>query len=261
MSSISKINHLPDELLASIYATGLRDLTSDQHQPFLALICSVCRHWREVAIEASELWTTICITLGRHLPATQAFLERSKGRLIDVYIKAITIQRTTDRFIVARDATTITGVIAPHISRVRTLVMSLSQYKVYTIFSDTYRSMSATNLASLSIHLSRDIWKFGIFPQIFANTDSLCHFDTQGNFLNVVPSRTTLTTLELGNYTPTHIQLQDLFNTSPYLETLILHGFDVIGPLDLASEADATPIHNYRANYFEVPSSQFISPA
>ncbi len=239
MSSISKINQLPDELLALIYATSLRDLTSDEHQPLLALICSVCRHWRDVAIGASELWTTICITLGRHCPATQAFLERSKGRLIDVYIKALDM---IDRFILAREAAMITAVTAPHISRVRTLAMGISQFKLYTILSDAYRSISATNLTSLSIHLSRDIWKFGTFPPLFANANSLCHFDTQGNFLNVVPSRTSLTTLELGNYTPTHTELQDLFNTSPYLETLILHGFDVVGPLDLAGDADATPI-------------------
>ncbi len=30
--------------------------------------------------------------------------------------------------------------------------------------------------------------------------------------------------------------------TSPYLETLILHGFDVVGPLDPAGDADTTPI-------------------
>ncbi|SJL05431.1 uncharacterized protein ARMOST_08798 [Armillaria ostoyae] len=239
MSSISKINQLPDELLALIYATGLRDLTSDEHQPLLALICSVCRHWRDVAIGASELWTTICITLGRHRPATQAFLERSKGRLIDVYIKALDI---IDRSILAREAAMITAVTAPHISRVRTLAMGLSQFKLYTILSDAYRSISATNLTSLSIHLSRDIWKFGTFPPLFANANSLCHFDTQGNFLNVVPSRTSLTTLELGNYSPTHVELQDLFNTSPYLEKLILHGIDAVGPLHLAGEADATHI-------------------
>ncbi|KAK0245536.1 hypothetical protein EDD85DRAFT_21759 [Armillaria nabsnona] len=239
MSSISKINQLPDELLTLIYATGLRDLTSDEHQPLLALICSVCRHWRDVAIGASELWTTICITLGQHRPATQAFLERSKGRLIDVYIKAPDM---IDRFILPREATMITAVTAPHISRVRTLAMGISQFKLYTILSDAYRSISATNLTSLSIHLSRDIWKFGTFPPLFANANSLCHFDTQGNFLNVVPSRTSLTTLELGNYTPNHTELQDLFNASPYLETLILHGFDVVGPLDLAGDGDGIPI-------------------
>ncbi|KAK0478198.1 hypothetical protein IW261DRAFT_1482382 [Armillaria novae-zelandiae] len=236
MSSIPKINQLPDELLTLIYATGLRDLPSDQHQPLLALICSVCRHWRDVAIAASELWTTIYITLGRHLPATQAFLERSKGRLIDVYIRAV----NTNRPIIARDAATITTITAPHISRVRTLVMSLSQYKVYTTFSDTYRSISATNLANLSIHLRRDIWQSETFPPLFASANSLCHFDTQGNFLNVVPSRTSLTTLELGNYSPIHTELQDLFNTSPYLETLVLHGFDVTNIL--ARYADAAPI-------------------
>ncbi|KAK0506384.1 hypothetical protein EDD18DRAFT_1325631 [Armillaria luteobubalina] len=238
MSSIPKINQLPGELLVLIYATGLRDSPSNQHQPFLASICSVCRHWRDVAIEASELWTTIYIALGRHLPATQAFLERSKGRLIDVFITAI----NTDRFIIARDAATITAITALHISRVRTLVMSLPQYKVYTTFSDAYRSISATNLAGLSFHCSRDIWQFGAIPPLFANADSLCHLDTQGIFLNIVPSRTSLTSLELDNYMPTHKELQGLFDSSPRLETLILHAFDILGPRELVSEADVKPM-------------------
>ncbi len=58
------MDQLPDELLALIFATGLHDLSSDAHQPLLALICSVCRHWRDVAIEASELWTHYPRSLG-----------------------------------------------------------------------------------------------------------------------------------------------------------------------------------------------------
>ncbi|KAK0505637.1 hypothetical protein EDD18DRAFT_558 [Armillaria luteobubalina] len=225
MSSASKINQIPSELLALIFATGLRGLSYDAHRPLLALICSVCRHWRDVAIEASELWTTIHIPLDRHLPATQVFLERSKGRLIDVYIRAVNTDR--DRFISrAYDAATITAVTVPHIPRVRTLVMVLADPDLYTVFSDAYRSISAPNLISLSIHLDDHVWRFGTYPQLFvANANSLCHFVTQGNLLDVVPSRTSLTTLELSDYFPTHIELQDLFNTSPYLETLILHDF------------------------------------
>lgn len=240
MSSVSKINRIPNELLALTFATCLRGLSSDAHQPLLALICSVCRHWRDVAIEASELWTTIHITLGRRLPATQTFLERSKGCFIDVYIRGL----NGNRFILAADATMITAVIAPHISRVQTLAMVLAYTDLYTKFSDAYRSIFAPNLTRLSIHLNGagDIWKVGTYPPLFANTDSLRHFNTQGNTLNVVPSRTSLTTLELSKYSPTHIELQDLFNTSPYLETLILHHIDGRNVLDLPSEHDAAPI-------------------
>ncbi|KAK0208071.1 hypothetical protein DFS33DRAFT_407934 [Desarmillaria ectypa] len=235
MVSVSKINQLPDELLVLIFATGLRDLSSHEHQPRLALICSICRHWRDVAIEASELWTTIHISLERHIPVTQAFLERSKARLIDVDIVTL----DSDSVTAAREVAMIT---APHISRARTLTITLPHFSIYTEISEAYRSISANNLASLSIHLTYDLWPLTGHLPLFANTDSLCHFDTQGDLLNVVPSRASLTTLELANYSPTRVDIQNLFSASPCLETLILYGFDRDEPLDRTNEEDAAPV-------------------
>ncbi len=131
---------------------------------------------------------------------------------------------------------------APHIFRVRTLTMTLHDLNIYNVFSNVYRPISATNLASLSIRLANDFWPFPGYPPLFENTKSLCHFDTQGNFLTVVPSRAHLTTLELSNYSPTHVDIQKLFNASPCLETLILHGFDRDEPLDRPNEDDGAPI-------------------
>ncbi|KAK0505636.1 hypothetical protein EDD18DRAFT_547 [Armillaria luteobubalina] len=242
MSSAPKINQIPSELLTLIFATGLRSLSYDAHRPLLALICSVCRHWRDIAIAASELWTTIHIPLDLHVPATLAFLERSKGRLIDVYIRAVDIDRDRLTYSRSRAAATITAVTTPHIPRVRTLVMVLADPDLYTIFSDAYRSISAPDLTSLSIHLDDCFWKPGAYPpgRFVANANSLCRFVTQGNLLNVVPSRTSLTTLDLSKYSPTHVELQDLFNSSPYLETLILRDFDRKELVDLPMEHDAT---------------------
>ncbi|KAK0245535.1 hypothetical protein EDD85DRAFT_21757 [Armillaria nabsnona] len=216
MPSVSKINQLPHELLALIFSTGLRDLLSDAHRPLLALICSICRHWRDVAIGASELWTTIHISSERRLPAAQAFLERSKDRLIDVVVEAVYAPEQIYSSANAREVAMITAVqTAPHIFRVRTLTMTLHDLNIYNVFSNAYRSISATNLASLSIRLANDFWPFPGYPPLFENTKSLCHFDTQGNFLAVVPSRADLTTLELSNYSPTRVDIQNLFNASP----------------------------------------------
>ncbi|KAK0456763.1 hypothetical protein EV421DRAFT_90635 [Armillaria borealis] len=242
MPSVSKINQLPHELLALIFATGLRDLSSDAHWPILALICSICRHWRDVAIGASELWTTIHISSEQHLPAAQAFLERSKDRLIDVVVEGLYAPEQIYSPTIAREVAMITAVTAPHIFRVRTLTMTLQDLNIYNLFSNAYRSISATNLASLSIRLANDLWPFPGYLPLFENTKFLCHFDTQGNFLTVVPSRAGLTTLELSNYSPTHVDIQNLFNASPRLETLILHGFDRDELLDRANEDDGAPI-------------------
>ncbi|KAK0245539.1 hypothetical protein EDD85DRAFT_801404, partial [Armillaria nabsnona] len=229
MPSVSKINQLPDELLALIFASGLRDLPSDAHQPLLALICSVCRHWRDVAIGASELWTTIHVPMKGHLPVIQTFLERSKGRLIDLDITEL------DSVVLAHKVAKIT---APHISRARTLIMTLPDLSIYNVFLTAYRTISATSLSSLSIHLADSLWSPHGHSLLFASTNSLCYLDTEGEFLSDIPSRASLTTLKLNNYSPTHVDLQNLFDTSPCLETLVLHEFDMDEPLDLANESD-----------------------
>ncbi|PBK77501.1 hypothetical protein ARMSODRAFT_286673 [Armillaria solidipes] len=216
MSSVSKINQLPDELLALIFATGLRDLLSEAHHRLLALICGVCRHWRDVAIGASELWTTIYVPWEGHVPVVQTFLERSKGRLIDLEITEL------DSVVLAHKVAEIT---APHISRARTLRMILPNLNIYNVFTNAYCSFSATNLTSFSIHLTNDIWQLREQPPLFANANSLCHFRTQGDFINVVPSRASLTTLELINYSPTLADIQNIG-----------------GRLDHTNEDDATPI-------------------
>ncbi|SJL05434.1 uncharacterized protein ARMOST_08801 [Armillaria ostoyae] len=203
------MNQLPDELLVLIFATSLRDLSSDAHQPLLALICSVCRHWRDVAIGASELWTTVHVPLEGHLPVIQTFLERSKGRLIDLDIMVL------DSVILAHKVAEIT---APYISRARTLIMTLPDLNIYNVFSKTYCTISATSLSSLSIHLTDALWSPHGHSPLFASTNSLCYIDTEGYFLREVPSRASLTALKLNKYCPTH--------------------FDMYEPLDLANEGD-----------------------
>ncbi|KAK0245553.1 hypothetical protein EDD85DRAFT_801441 [Armillaria nabsnona] len=229
MSSVSRINQLPDELLALIFATALRGLSSEAHQPLLALICSICRHWRDVAIGASELWTTIHVPLGGHLPVIQAFLERSNGRLIDLHITGI------DSVFLAHKIAEIT---APHISRARTLIMSFAGPGTYSVLSEAYHSIVATNLSSLSLHLAG--WSFHSHSPLFASTNSLRYLDTEGDFLRDIPSRANLTTLGLNKYSPTHVELQNLFDASPCLETLALHEFILVAPMR-ANEDDVPP--------------------
>ncbi|KAK0506366.1 hypothetical protein EDD18DRAFT_1123063, partial [Armillaria luteobubalina] len=91
-----------------------------------------------------------------------------------------------------------------------------------------YCSISATNVSSLSIHLTG--WSFHSHSLLLASTNSLRYLDTEGEFLRDVPSRAGLTTLELNNYSPTHVEFQNLFDASPCLETLVLHEFILISP-------------------------------
>ncbi|KDQ16784.1 hypothetical protein BOTBODRAFT_144507 [Botryobasidium botryosum FD-172 SS1] len=81
-SPIRPIHRLPDEILSSIF---LFSNCSDyaQHVRDVLKLSSVCRHWREVALECPRLWTRL-----QPLPWTERFfdlfLERSKQAPLDV---------------------------------------------------------------------------------------------------------------------------------------------------------------------------------
>ncbi|KAI9056861.1 hypothetical protein FKP32DRAFT_1417877 [Trametes sanguinea] len=79
-NSFAPINLLPAELLIEIFghlrrAAGFNgDLVAATH---------VCRHWREVAIRAPELWTAVKLD---NVPAAMAFLVRSQSLPISVFV-------------------------------------------------------------------------------------------------------------------------------------------------------------------------------
>ncbi len=45
--------------------------------------------------------------------------------------------------------------------------MTLHDLNIYNVFSNVYRPISATNLASLSIRLANDFWPFPGYPPLF----------------------------------------------------------------------------------------------
>lgn len=54
--------------------------------PFQVLVSHVCRHWREVAIQSPELWTTLTFSEGYPFEKSRISIERSKGLPLDIYI-------------------------------------------------------------------------------------------------------------------------------------------------------------------------------
>ncbi|KAH0586359.1 hypothetical protein H2248_007600 [Termitomyces sp. 'cryptogamus'] len=54
--------------------------------PFQVLVSHVCRHWRHVAIETPELWTTIDFEEGAPFEKSKVWIERGKGRPLDIKI-------------------------------------------------------------------------------------------------------------------------------------------------------------------------------
>ncbi|KAK0208072.1 hypothetical protein DFS33DRAFT_1301032 [Desarmillaria ectypa] len=224
-TATSKINErLPNELLAYIFTTANIGLLPTKRRSFLARVCSICRRWRDVAIEASELWTTIYIHDERHIPAAELFLERSKTRLLDVDVQVTFGQggiRSPPAAFSRQSGLRVAKLTSVHLWRTRTLSLNISDVQGAENFSALYRPMSTPHLVSLSIYIKG--WTQNAAPLL----DSICSFSSNGN--EGLPSNTTsissLTRLELTSLHPEHEDVRNIFTYFPSLETLILPQF------------------------------------
>ncbi|KAK0506385.1 hypothetical protein EDD18DRAFT_1455713 [Armillaria luteobubalina] len=221
-----RINELlPNELLAYIFAIAIIDFLPKDSRHLLALVCSICRRWRDVAIEASNLWTTIYIHDEKHIPAAEFFLERSKTQLLDVDV----VLERLDHFDCPseEDASRNSRLRAAeltsaHLERTRTLSLSIDDVREAEHFSTLYRPMSAPHLISLSVDIPG--WSQGIAPFL----ESICSLSSNGSdriHLNGT-SISSLTRLELTSVQLEHEELRIVFTYFPSLETLILPRFD-----------------------------------
>ncbi|SJL05425.1 uncharacterized protein ARMOST_08792 [Armillaria ostoyae] len=225
-TAISRINELlPNELLVKIFATAIISLLAKEHRSFLALVCSVCSRWRNVAIEAAELWTTIYIHNQKHIPAAELFLKRSKTRLLDVDVE-VTFGRSRSRSRSPRAFTRQSGLrvaelTSVHLERTRTLSLSVNNTPGAEKFSALYRPMPTPHLVSLSVNVKG--WSQSTPPLL----DSICSFRSNGNdgLPSTTASSSSLTRLELTSIFPEHEDLRNIFTYFPSLETLILPEF------------------------------------
>ncbi|SJL05435.1 uncharacterized protein ARMOST_08802 [Armillaria ostoyae] len=231
--SRSRINELlPNELLAYIFATAIINLLPMEHRSFLALVCSICRRWRDVAIEASDLWTTIYVHDQKHIPAAELFLERSKTQLLDVDVEVdIDFEcfgHDHDGFqsqlgFSRKSRLRVAELTSAHLERTRTLSLSVSDAQEAESFSTLYRpiSMSTPHLVSLSVDIPG--WSQGVAPFL----DSICSFSSNrsDDLHSNGTSISSLTRLELTSVRPEHEDLRNVFTYFPSLETLILPKF------------------------------------
>ncbi|KAK0198163.1 hypothetical protein F5146DRAFT_1018502 [Armillaria mellea] len=212
--SRSKINDvLPNELLAYIFATTIIGLLPTERRSLLALVCSICRRWRDVAIEASDLWTTIYIHHRDDIPAAELFLQRSKMHLLDVDVQV-------DDFF-GPYGLRAAELTSAHLERTRTLSLSVSDVQEAEPFSTLYRSMSTPHLVSLSLDIPE--WSPSTAP--FLN--SICSFninESDGLHSNGT-SISSLTRLALACALLEQEDLRNIFTYFPSLETLILPKF------------------------------------
>ncbi|TEB39863.1 hypothetical protein FA13DRAFT_1724077 [Coprinellus micaceus] len=72
---------------------GGDDEDNDYDVPFEFLVSHVCRHWRETAINTPDLWSSIYIDQPHQWDRYEAYLERSKGQVLDLDINLETHSR------------------------------------------------------------------------------------------------------------------------------------------------------------------------
>ncbi|KAI0685684.1 hypothetical protein C8T65DRAFT_747821 [Cerioporus squamosus] len=75
----AKVSRIPPELLTSIFSY-LQDQDAD-----LVRITLVCHEWRKVALDSSHIWTRVIVTSS--VEKGEAYIQRSRRRLVDVYFK------------------------------------------------------------------------------------------------------------------------------------------------------------------------------
>ncbi|KAK0504148.1 hypothetical protein EDD18DRAFT_1326932 [Armillaria luteobubalina] len=222
-TAISRINErLPNELLVYIFTTAISSLLPKEHRSFLALVCSVCGHWRDVAIEASELWTTIYIHSPGHISSAELFLERSRAQLLDVdiqvYLGLWSWSWNPPVTSIAQRGLRVMGLTSDHLWRTRTLSLGLNDAEDAEKLSAWYRPLSALHLVSLSIYIKQDSRSAIIL------LDSICSIrssGSEGSPSNTIPI-SSLTRLELAFVRPEHEDIRRIFACCPSLETLIL---------------------------------------
>ena len=77
-------------MLAEIFVEGLEIWSLDideEKAPFEVMVSHVSCRWREVAINLAALWSTIYVAAYQPLDMLEAYLVRSKRRLLDIDVQ------------------------------------------------------------------------------------------------------------------------------------------------------------------------------
>lgn len=190
-ATTSQKDRLPPEILAAIFVhLSEPDSSEDERSGFvqdLFSVTHVCRFWRQVAINAPELWSEITTT---SLEIVETFLERSKTVPLNVYFRPVNQK--------------ILRSVAPHTHRFRQLTVSAPRFPGPEPFASL--TNPAPLLETLVISCPADLQ-----PRIL--------FDDQAPRLRELLVFTTGLWLknQLGNLTSLHLTFFDIIRPSEFL--------------------------------------------
>ncbi|KAF7346596.1 F-box domain-containing protein [Mycena sanguinolenta] len=132
---------LPVELLSRVFVLGAADqvidspflLRPDEHHyvasvtDFQLLISHVCKHWREVALRISSLWTSLHFRELGHIARAQAFLARAAvNHPLDILVDTVSVDDHIPGVTLCRDEMrSIFALITPHVARWRAFYLKV----------------------------------------------------------------------------------------------------------------------------------------
>lgn len=217
LSNIFEIAYFSLRQSRSLNETGLR---------FEHIISRVSRHWRDIAINLSHLWTSIAASRGASTTNLAIYLQRSGAQPLEVYMDfGYKHQRLRDKSVGP-----IIDTIIPHITRWRRLVLSVNLSSLSIIQSYLF-NLEVPSLEELEIDWKGSLEElrtidlhFGIFRGGAPKLKSLQMFDM--TLEQIRPPLTALTDLHI--YGPCNIFMP--FNCEsgmlPNLRSLTIDGGD-----------------------------------
>ncbi|KAJ7486094.1 hypothetical protein B0H11DRAFT_1137929 [Mycena galericulata] len=125
---------LPVELLSRIFVLGAAEqvldspfiLRPDDSVPiasadFQLLVSHVCRHWRQVALRTSCLWTSLHFREPAHISRAEVFLQRTATNYpLDILVDTVSLDDHIPGVTLCRDEMrSIFALITPHVTRWR----------------------------------------------------------------------------------------------------------------------------------------------
>lgn len=223
-NSSSAIRRLPTEILAQIFLYCIPEEEEGEGactlEPHLApmLLTTVCRRWREVAVDMPSLWRRLRLEVGRGDWQQKAFcynscLKRSRGRKLSLTLECHN-----------SDWTELRSLLLPYVDQISTLSLwfssgagsfvladfrALEELNVYMDHPDPLRAIAQSvaqlppNMRSLKL---RDIWLCFQWLSIFnpftwtglTNLEIVVEgLDCLPRVLRLCPNLSTLTMIEL----------------------------------------------------------------
>jgi hypothetical protein len=245
------VQSIPYELLATIFAYGSHPSDNqDNGLPFPLLVCSVNRHWRNVALNSPIVWSCIDVSVKQPFDVTERWIKRSKGCLIDVTL--------TFRGVVRKvDVDVMIDLVVPHVGRWRRFFLDATDRADVEKVLSRVRGAPAPYLRRFWIRNFGYIGQDSSHSPIISIRAPMLHsVQLEHVPLWCSPPLVGLRVLSLNNIRPTYSEIYNIASKCPLLNELILRNFyPNLRPLDPVPTIYFQSLHSLAIQFDRYQSS------